>query len=263
MATYLELIRIRFLVMLAYRVNFYSGILTYLIYTGGYYFFWMAAYGARENLGGLSPTEMTTYLAVGWMARAFYFNHLDREIADEIRDGTVAVQLLRPVSYLGQRVAGALGEALFRLLFFSVPGLTLAALLFPVRLPMDPKVWLAYLAALTLAFVLNAQINLLVGLAAVWSTRIQGLTWARRLVVDLLSGLYLPLSFYPAWARAVLEWLPFSAISYVPSLIAAGGLWGRPMLLALVRGLIWAVVLGALVRLVWRRATRALTVHGG
>lgn len=249
--------------MLAYRVNFYSGILTYLVYTGGYYFFWMAAYGSRESLAGMSPQAMTTYLAIGWMARAFYFNNLDREIAREVQDGTVAVQLTRPVSYLGQRVAGALGEAVFRLLFFSVPGMVAASLIFPVQLPAEPGVWLSYLAALGLAFVINAQINLLVGMAAVWSTRVQGLTWARRLLVDLFSGLYLPISFYPEWARQVLEWLPFPAISYVPSLIAAGGLRGAEMLVAFGRGLGWAGILALAVGAVWRRAARSLTVHGG
>ena len=30
---------------------------------------------------------MTTYVAIAWMARAFYFNNIDREIAMEIQDG--------------------------------------------------------------------------------------------------------------------------------------------------------------------------------
>ena len=30
---------------------------------------------------------MTTYIAIAWMARAFYFNNIDREIAMEIQEG--------------------------------------------------------------------------------------------------------------------------------------------------------------------------------
>lgn len=37
---YLELIRIRFLTLLAYRVNYYSGIIIYAINIGAYYFLW-------------------------------------------------------------------------------------------------------------------------------------------------------------------------------------------------------------------------------
>ena len=39
---YMELIRMRFLTMLAYRVNYYSGIIIYAINIGAYYFLWGA-----------------------------------------------------------------------------------------------------------------------------------------------------------------------------------------------------------------------------
>ena len=39
MDKYIEMIRIRFLMMLAYRTNYYSGILIYAINIGAYYFY--------------------------------------------------------------------------------------------------------------------------------------------------------------------------------------------------------------------------------
>lgn len=69
---YLDFIRIRFLTMLAYRVNYYSGILIYSLNIGVYYFTWKAIYGDGGELGGFTASQMTTYLAVSWMARAFY-----------------------------------------------------------------------------------------------------------------------------------------------------------------------------------------------
>lgn len=53
---------------------------------------------------------MTTYIAIAWMARAFYFNNIDREIAMEIQEGRVAVELIRPYNYLGMKVMQGLGE---------------------------------------------------------------------------------------------------------------------------------------------------------
>lgn len=261
--TYLELIRLRFLSLLAYRLYLYSGVATYLLYIGGYYFFWMAVYGGREELAGLTPAQMATYLAVGWLARACYFNNLDEEIAQEVRDGTVAVQLVRPVPYLGQKLAGAVGEALFRLLFFSLPGLALAILLFPVQLPAGADRWLPYGLALLLAFAINAELNVLTGILAVFWVRIQGVQWARKHVIDLLSGLYLPLPLFPAPLAAVLAWLPFPLIGYVPSGILSGGMapaetWGW-----LARGALWALALGWAVAWAWRGVRRHLVVHGG
>ena len=36
--------------MLAYRVNYYSGIVIYAINIGAYYFFWEAIYGEQEAI---------------------------------------------------------------------------------------------------------------------------------------------------------------------------------------------------------------------
>ena len=70
-SAYLDFIRIRFLMMLAYRVNYYSGIVIYAINIGAYYFFWQAIYGEQKTLAGFTVAQMTTYVAVSWMARAF------------------------------------------------------------------------------------------------------------------------------------------------------------------------------------------------
>lgn len=73
LGAYIDFIRIRFLTMLAYRVNYYSGILIYTLNIGVYYFTWKAIYGGGGELGGFTASQMTTYLAVSWMARAFLF----------------------------------------------------------------------------------------------------------------------------------------------------------------------------------------------
>lgn len=261
-AAYAELARIRLLSLLAHRANFYTGILVYTINVAGYALFWVAVYAGRDQVGGLTLDQMLTYLAMGYMARAFYFNDLDFEVANDVRDGTVAVLLTRPLPYLGQKVALAVGQAVFRAAFVSLPGLALLALFLPLRLP-PAGVWLPFAASLILAFVLNAQINLLTGLVAVWSPRIRGVVWARRLVVDFLSGVYLPISLWPPAVRVALEWSPLPCIAYVPSLIFAGGLKGAAAWALLARGAAWAVVLGAALAALWRLATRHLTVHGG
>lgn len=66
--------------MLAYRTNYYSGILIYTINIGAYYFLWQAIYSGKENIESLSISQMTTYIAIAWMARAFYFNNIDRKL---------------------------------------------------------------------------------------------------------------------------------------------------------------------------------------
>jgi ABC-2 type transport system permease protein len=257
------MIRIRFLTMLAYRLNYISGILTYVVYTGGYYFLWSAVYSGRGDVGGLTAIQMTTYLVVSWMTRSFYFNNLDSEIADEIKSGAVAIQLIRPYHYLLGKLVSAFGEGLFRLLFWMLPGIGIAVLLFPVALPKSPATYAMWALAGLLAFLVNALLNAAFGLFTFFLHSAQGLRWAKRLATDLLSGLFIPLHLFPGWARAVVDWLPFQAIAYLPNMIFTGGLTGPGAWRAIGLQAAWAVILGLVTLAFWRRARRYLIVQGG
>jgi ABC-2 type transport system permease protein len=260
---YLELIRMRFLMMLAYRVNYYSGIIIYAINIGAYYFMWKAIYGNAGTLAGFTVEQMTTYIAVSWMARAFYFNNLDREISNEIRDGSVAVQMTRPYNYLLVKMMQGFGEGLFRLSLFMLPGMIVVWLIFPIQLPTDPMRWAIFFVMIWFSFLINSQLNILTGLFAFFVENNEGLMRMKRVVVDLLSGVVVPIAFFPVWAKPVLDWLPFPAITYLPSSVFTGRMAGSEAWQALLVQLVWFAVLIVPIVLMWRASRRRLFVQGG
>lgn len=260
---YTELIRMRFLTLLAYRVNYYSGIIIYGINIGAYYFLWGAIYGNQPNLANLSVTQMTAYVAISWMSRAFYFNNIDQEIAQDVREGKVAIEMIRPYNYLSVKAAQALGEGIFRFLFFAVPGIILVSLFIPVHFPTSANTWAVYLLSLLMAFIINTQINLLTGVLTFFFLRNEGMMRAKRVVVDLLSGLILPISFFPLWAQNILHFLPFQAINYYPSMIFAGAVPAEQVLQVLLLQLVWIGVLLIPIAVLWNQARNKLVVQGG
>ncbi|MCG7408445.1 ABC-2 family transporter protein [Paenibacillus sp. ACRRX] len=262
-STYVELIRMRFLTMLAYRVNYYSGILIYTLNIGVYYFTWQAIYGGQGTLAGFTADQMTTYIAVSWMARAFYFNNLDREIAGEIRDGSVAIQFIRPYNYIVVKMMQGLGEGCFRLLLFMTPGLVIACLLFPVKLPHDPKLWVTFAWMLFMSFLINSQINIITGLSAFFIENNEGMMRMKRVVVDLFSGVIVPISFFPGWLKGLNEWLPFQAITYLPSSVFTGRVPDGDILGVMAVQVIWLVILTIPIIMLWRSARHRLFVQGG
>lgn len=261
MAVFVEMARLRFLTLLAYRLNYWSGVLTYTVYIGGYYYLWQAIYNGRASVAGVPIAAMVTYLAVAWMTRAFTYNTLDEDIDTEVRTGLVAVQLLRPYPYLVGKFAG--GEALFRASFWMLPGMAAAAILFPVHLPQRPGTYVLWVASAACAFLINAQINAAFGLGAFFLQNAQGLRWVKQRVVDLLSGVYLPLSFYPHAAQRVMAWLPFRDVAYVPASIFTGTIGSRAATVAIVDQTAWVGGMALLLALLWWRVRRVLLVQGG
>lgn len=260
---YWEVIRIRFLTMLAYRVNYYSGIIIYSLNIGVNYFLWMAVYGGEASLNGMTAVQMATYIAISWMARAFYFNNLDRQIAQEITEGTVAIQLIRPYKYLLIKGFEGFGEGLFRMLMLSVPGMIIVSLFFPIQLPGIGWIWLQFAFSLLLGFIINTQVNLLFGIFTFFLLNNQGILRAKRALVDLLSGVVIPISFYPEWAQTILSFLPFQAIGYLPSIILVQGLTGEAYLNAIAVQITWSILLCIPIALTWMKAKKTMIVQGG
>lgn len=263
MGAYLDFIRIRFLTMLAYRVNYYSGILIYSLNIGVNYFTWMAIYGKGESLGGFSATQMTSYVAVSWMARAFYFNNLDREISTDIRDGSIAIQFIRPYNYVLVKMMQGLGEGIFRFMLFMIPGMAIAMLLFPVQLPTQLSAWVGFLVMLFFSFLINSQINVITGLSAFFVENNEGMMRMKRVVVDLFSGLVVPISLFPGWLSSVLNFLPFQAITYLPGSVFTGRVQGVGIWNVLGVQVFWFLVL--LIPIIWlnHAARQRLFVQGG
>ena len=156
---------------------------------------WQAIYSGKENIESLSISQMTTYIAIAWMARAFYFNNIDREIAMEIQEGRVAVELIRPYNYLGMKVMQGLGEGIFRFAFFSIPGMVIVTLLFSLQITTNFQTWLYFFLSLIFSFIINTQINLMTGMLTFFLFNNSGIMYAKRVVIDLFSGLLLPISF--------------------------------------------------------------------
>lgn len=260
---YIEMIRIRFLMLLAYRVNYYSGIVVYSINIGAYYFLWNAIYGDKTTMGGFTPLQMVTYVAVSWMARAFYFNNIDQEMSLDIKEGKVAIELIRPYNYLMTKIMQALGEGIFRLFFFSLPGMVLVTFFFPIHYPHFMSIWGGYGVSLLLSFLINTQINLITGLLTFFFYNNEGIMRAKRVLVDLFSGLILPISLYPGWAQAVLHYLPFQAISYLPGMIFTGAVKTDQIFSLLAQQLLWVLVLWMPIQLLWWKAKKNVVIQGG
>lgn len=260
---YFSLMRLEFMKMLAYRISYLTGVVNYAVQIGAYFFLWQAIYTGRATLGGLTKEEMLTYLIVAWISRSLYFSNMDRQISVEIKEGKVATELIRPYDYQAARMARAVGEAVFRLLFFALPSTFVMYILYPFYIPTQPVTWLFFGLTLAGSLLLNFQLSFMTGTVAFFTMNTIGVQRAKRVVVDLFSGLLLPISLYPHWAITVMKYLPFQGISYLPNLVYLGKISGTAALSGIAGQVVWLVILYALGRVIWRVALNKLSIQGG
>jgi viologen exporter family transport system permease protein len=260
---YGEFIRVGFVNTLAYRLRYYTGIVTYFIYVTVYYFIWKAIYEHSASIEGFDFSHILTYVAVGWLIRSFYYNNIDQEIAVQVMEGKLAMDLIKPVNTQFMYVAQALGESVFRLVMLTVPTAAVLILVFPVRKPTSLLNFAAFFLSVVFSFFIVAGINFSIGTFAIRLKSILGLLRAKYFLLELFSGLLIPISFFPEIFQKALAVMPFQYISYIPVLIYLGKLQGTQILKALAIQLFWVIAMLALGDGLWRWSSRKITIQGG
>ena len=255
--------RVGFINTLAFRLRYYTGIATYFIYVSVYYFIWKAIYQHSTSIEGFDFAHLLTYIGVGWIIRSFYFNNIDQDLAYQVIEGRLAMDLIKPVNIQLMYVSRAAGESVFRLALLTIPTAVVLFLVYPLRLPASVGHAVAFLVSVLLSFLIVAAINFAVGTFALRLQSILGLMRAKFFLLELFSGLLLPMTFFPHIAQKILAVMPFEYISYVPMLIYLGKLNGVGVARAIGIQILWIAVLLAIGDGLWRWSTRKVIIQGG
>ncbi len=263
LAPYAEFGRVGFVNILAFRLRYFTGIITYSLNVTIYYFIWTAVFRSASSFAGYNLSQMITYVCMGWIIRSFYWNTIDQEMAYEVIEGKIAMDLIKPVSVQWMWICRAMGESAFRLGLLTLPTALVVAFIFPLHAPASAENFAIFMAAVLGSFFLMAAINFMIGTCAVPLKSILALIRAKQWLLELLSGLLLPMTFFPDKIQKVLSWLPFEHIAYTPLQIYLGKFDRAHALRALATEWFWVFALLGLAHLWWKRTLRTMTIQGG
>lgn len=209
------------------------------------------------DLAGYSAVALTWYIITSESATVAIHARLIADIGDDIGSGAIAVELLRPASVLGLRVAAEVGRTLPKLAVLWAAGGLLATIV--AGAPPRPVTLLLAAPSLVLAVVANLIAQHAVAGAAFW-LRDAGSAWFLYLkAVFIMGGMIIPLELLPNGLQRFSLFLPFRAMAYAPARLAAGYI--EPELL--LQQVAWIAVLSVLAVAVFSAGERRLQVVGG
>lgn len=216
--------------------------------------------------GELAGYDTRAVIAYAWLSQALLgsvnlFGRID--LAGRMKDGSVAVDLLRPIDLQTSTTAQEVGRALFSLLPRGVPIVVLALTIGGMRLPTDPVVLGAGLLSALLAIVVSHLVVYLVAATGFWTVETRGLQVFYMVVAGFFAGLFVPVSIFPGWLFALAQATPFPSMLQTPVDLLSGRVVGREAALALLAQLAWLAGALALGQLMTRAGRRRLEVQGG
>jgi viologen exporter family transport system permease protein len=254
-------------VKLAYRSEFWVNLLNAVIKVAAIATVWRVLYRQSPGVFPIGRGQMVTYAILGalasevltwWEGPHFY-------IGWRVRQGTLVGDLLRPVALPYQLFAIRLGESLATLATMAAPALLVAGLVFGLEPPAGGFLagGLAFAASLCLSFVVLYCLNFLAGMVVILTTSLPGVATAYHGVMVVLSGVWIPLWFYPGWLRALADALPFRTVFFTPLSIYVGFTHGSGLAWALASQLGWTAAMVLAVAGAWRGVRRRLVIQGG
>lgn len=202
--------------------------------------------------------SITTYfLFFSWGTR-----QLHREISSDFRLGTIETKIIKPYNYLVHAIVFRLGTGAA----FVVPSV-IAAGVFMWSLAGPPPnsfsigwVLCALLVGIA-GIVVSSLVYAIVGLTTAWLEDSDPLFWVMDKTILVFGGSYVPMALFPSSMRAVAEYTPFGAGTFLtqafnPDFISR---FGRLFAVQVA----WIIVLGLCAKLIFCRASRKLSVNGG
>nr|WP_255510045.1 ABC-2 family transporter protein [Micromonospora sp. AP08] len=247
-----------------YRQAAVAGVVTNTVFGFLRCYIFLAVAGAAGTVAGYDRAQLGTFVWAGQGLLAVIAIWGWTELADRIRTGEIAADLLRPVHPVTSYLATDLGRAGFASLARLLPPVIIGPFFFDVYLPRHWATPPLFALSVLLAVLVCFACRYLVNATAYWLQDVRGPMILWTLGSGVLAGLYFPLGFLPGWLEATLRYAtPFPSLLQVPLdvLVEREPVPTELGLVGLQLG--WAVLLLALCRLVQRRAEHRLVVQGG
>lgn len=222
---------------------------------------WTALYAQNAAPLNLPLHSMITYATVAMLMSLVLEVDATRLIREKVREGTIALDLMKPISVPFYFFSDGLGQTALHALLV-IPSLLIALLMVRIDVP-SPPVFAAFLLAFAIGYGVNFFLNFVMNCIAFWTLETFAIQLIVRWTSDLLSGQIIPLAFFPGLLGRLVFALPFAAIYSTPLLIYIGIIPPSGYAAAMLVQLLWLLLFAGLASAVWRAASNRVVIQGG
>jgi ABC-2 type transport system permease protein len=245
-----------------YRVWFWIGMILRTIGMTIYVFFWRAVYADTNTIAGLNLQQALTYILLAQVFSPLMDMFLVFEFGYNLREGAMAIALLRPVSLQGNYYVQSFSRLAVGMVS-QIPLVLVATFVFGLQWPGSPAVWAAFLVTVYLGRTVLFFFDWILACLTFYTTEVWGLGVLIEGISLFLGGGLVPLVMMPVWLQVISQSFPFAQALYVPLSVLTGIVPLSQVAQVWLVQAAWIAGLGILARLIFNVAIRKVTVQGG
>ena len=230
------------------------------------FFLWRAIYKSSESavIEGFTFNQMIVYMLIAFLTNLLVSTDVSSNISREVKDGSIAINLIRPISYSQRMMFQSVGVIFFNFVIVFIPAFIVITLVF-YNLEGSISIFniLMYFISSILSMILTFYYSYCFGLLSFKITNMWGLSQIMQAITRLISGALIPLSFFPEVVGKIFNILPFSSMISTPTLIYLGKLNGLELIKGILIQVIWVLIFIAISKWIWNKLIKQLTILGG
>ena len=267
MRFYLSYFKLRFITGLQYRAAALAGFATQLFFGLVFVMIYLAFY---ESSSGDTPMKIQELISYLWLNQAFfslfYMMYKDGEIFEIIRNGNIAYELIRPKKLYFMWFAKIIGQRLAMVTLRCLPVLAIAFFLphpYKLGLPISILGFILFLISMIVGTVLMTAIVTLYPVLMLKTLNEKGIAQIFSALADLLSGLIVPIPFFPKFLQVISNYLPFRYVSDLPFRIYTGNIGIQEGLIGIGIQIVWIFIVILVGYTLTNKSLKRVVVQGG
>lgn len=217
----------------------------------------------QSEIGGFTLGQITLYYLLAPLTMKILMGENIGFLSREIYDGGLNRYLVWPLPPLGYKLLTYITHSSFYIAQLALL-YTIGRFLLDDR-PYEMSELIRLIAGLGYIFIAAIGyffMMCLCELVAFWADNTWSLGVMLRFIAGFLGGTFIPLSFYPAPWRDIIEFLPFAAFVSGPVNLILGRSTPLEALQSFVVMMVWLPILGLAVRALWKKGNLQYTGVG-
>lgn len=263
MSAYFYLAKMRMINSLTYRFEVITVLGSNLIMMMATVFLWKTAFNGINNVSGVNESQMVTYAILSSILSSIFSFEVEANLNNNIREGNIAIDLLKPINLIGKYFAQDIGGFITNLVNKLLPLIIIVLLFIKILPPINFIYLLLFIFSVILCYLLLWSMDAIFGIMTFWLMDIGNLVGIKNAFIRLLSGSVIPIWFFPDWIQNILSFLPFQYTYQTCLSIYIGKLSVIQAVEAICIQGIWVILLIAIVHLLWNKARKSVQVQGG
>lgn len=267
MKAYITYFKLKFISSLQYRSAAWAGISTQFFFGIIYIMVFIAFYESGGKRIPMSLSQTVTYLWLNQMFLALLNQFTkDEEIYKIIRDGNISYELSRPKKLYFLWYFKILGQRLASVTLRLFPILIITFMLsspYRMRLPESFVHFFLFILSLGFGTLLVVSITILYPIVTLRTLNEKGIVEFLINISGILSGLVVPVPFFPKFLQIISSLLPFQYISDLPFRIYVGNVSITNSIIGILIQGFWIIIMISIGNLLLNKCLKRVVVQGG